>query len=113
MTRVVARHPPSNPVNQDEEDVWDTVGATAERSTSPPPATEDTLPEGAQEQTDAVESQPSVEEVQSPPPAAAVGQLEERVEESPVEAGAVGESGIVDIANTLGAPTVTIVQSNL
>jgi hypothetical protein len=48
-----------------------------------------------------------------PPPAAAVGQLEERVEESPVEAGAVGESGIVDIANTLGAPTVTVVQSNL
>jgi hypothetical protein len=39
--------------------------------------------------------------------------LEERVEESLVEAGATSEAGIVDIASILGAPTVTIVRSTL
>lgn len=52
--------------------------ATAKRSTSPPPASEDTVPEGAPEPIDAVEPQPSVDEVHGPPPAAAmaIGQPE-------------------------------------
>jgi hypothetical protein len=48
--------PSSDLVHQDEGDVWETVGATVERSNIPPPATEDTVPEGAQEQTGAMES---------------------------------------------------------
>jgi hypothetical protein len=48
--------PSSDPVDQGDEDVWETVGATAERSISPPPATKDIVPEEAQEQAVAVES---------------------------------------------------------
>jgi hypothetical protein len=83
----------------------------AEGSTSPPTGTEETVSEGAQEQTSAVESQSLVVGVQGPPPAAAtvVEQPEERVEEPDVEARALGESGIMDITSILGAPTVTVV----
>jgi hypothetical protein len=107
--------PATDPVDQDEGDVWETVGATTERSTSPPPATEHNVPEGAQEQTDVVELQPSVEEVQGTPPAVAVvvGQPEERVEDPPVEVAGAGESGIVDITSILGALAFTIVRSTL
>jgi hypothetical protein len=45
------------------------VGATAEGSTSPPSTTKDVVLEGAQEQTDAVESWSLVEGVHGPPPA--------------------------------------------
>jgi hypothetical protein len=73
--------------------------------------------EEAQEQTAAVENQPqlSVEEVQGPPPAAAVvaGQPEERIHEPPVEAGATIEPGIIHIARILDAPTITVVRSTL
>jgi hypothetical protein len=107
--------PSSGPVDQDEGDVWDTVGAVTDRSTNPAPTTEDSVPERAQEQTGAMEPQPLVEEVQGPPPvvAAAVGQPKERVEEPPVEVVSAGEPGIVDITRLLGAPTVTVVQSTL
>jgi hypothetical protein len=40
-------------------------------------------------------------------------QPDERVEELDVEAGAVGESGIVDIASRLGVTSVTVMRSNL
>jgi hypothetical protein len=36
--------PSSDPVDQGDEDVCETVGATAERSVSLPPATEETIP---------------------------------------------------------------------
>jgi hypothetical protein len=36
--------PPSDPVDQDEEETWDTVGVAAERSVSPPPTTGKIVP---------------------------------------------------------------------
>jgi hypothetical protein len=42
--------------------IWETVGAAAEKSISPPPTTEEVVPEGPQQQTDAVEVQASVKE---------------------------------------------------
>jgi hypothetical protein len=42
--------PSSDPVDQGDEDVWETVGAAAERNISPPPATENVVPKEAQEQ---------------------------------------------------------------
>jgi hypothetical protein len=106
--------PSPDPTAQEEEDIWETVGEVV-RSTSPPPATEDIVPEGAHEQTAAVEPQPSIEEVHDPPVAAAVGveRPEERVEEPPVDAGTTGEPDIVDIVRLLGAPTITVVRSTL
>jgi hypothetical protein len=79
------------------------VGVAVERDTSPPHVLEE-----AQQQTDAMEPQVSVEEVRDPPSAAAMAieQPEKRVEEPPVEARATSESGIVDIACILGAPTI-------
>jgi hypothetical protein len=107
--------PSLDPTAQDEEDVWETVRVMAGGNTSPPLATEDIVPEGAQEHTTVVESQPSVEEVQSPPPAAAVAveQPEDRIEEPPIEAGAASEASFVDLTRILGTPTVTIVRSTL
>jgi hypothetical protein len=64
--------PSSDPVDQGDEDVWETAGATSERSISPPPATEDIVPEEAQEHAGAVEAQASIEEGQGPPPTATV-----------------------------------------
>jgi hypothetical protein len=104
--------PSSDPVDQGgDEDVWETVGATAERSSSPPPTTEEVVLGATQQETGAVESRASVEEEQSLPPAAGVAV--EQPEETPLEAEATSEADIVDIANILGAPTVTIVQSTL
>jgi hypothetical protein len=50
--------PSLDPAAQDEEEVCETVGATSGRSISSPLATEDFVPEEAQEQTAAVENQP-------------------------------------------------------
>jgi hypothetical protein len=103
--------PSSDPADQSDEDVWETVGVTVERNTSSPPASEEVVPEGAQQQTSIIEAQTSVEKGQSLPPAAGVAM--EQPEETPVEAGAASEAAIVDIASILGAPTVTIVRSTL
>jgi hypothetical protein len=111
--------PPTDPVEEGDEGVWDTVGEPAgSRSTAPtveeilaqlerqPPA-----PQGSTEPVAA-----AVEEVvasgaqETTAPAAAA------VEEA-VVAGAQEEApakgGLVDIASILGAPAVTIVWSNL
>jgi hypothetical protein len=40
--------PSLDPVDQGDEDVWEMVGVTTERNISPPPVTEDVVPEGAQ-----------------------------------------------------------------
>jgi hypothetical protein len=50
--------PPSDPIDQDEEDTWDTVGAAVQRSVSPPPTTGETMP-GAHHATGAMHSQAS------------------------------------------------------
>jgi hypothetical protein len=103
--------PSSDPTDQGDEDVWEMVGATAERETSLPPVAEDVVPKEAQQQTNTVELQASIEEVHDPPPAATI--TVEQPEETPVEAEAPSEAGIVDIANILGARTVTVVRSTL
>jgi hypothetical protein len=90
--------PPSDPVDQGDERDWETVGETAERSHSPAPAMIEVEPqapvaEGRTEPT----ATPATEE-----PAAT-----EAEEEAPAE------TGLVDIASILGAPTVTVVRSSL
>jgi hypothetical protein len=102
-------NPSSDPVDQGDEDVWETLGATAERSVSPPPATEEAVPGAAQLETGAVESRVSVGEGQGHPPAAAVEQPEEAL----AKAETASEARIVNIASILGAPTVTVLQSTL
>jgi hypothetical protein len=97
-------------MDQGEEETWDAVGGATARSHGPAPTTEATVPEAAQ-QADAVdEPRASIEERRLEPSSTA-GAVEPggaRVEEK-----APAEAGIVDIANILGAPTVTVVRSNL
>jgi hypothetical protein len=102
--------PPSDPVDQDEEETWDTVGATAERSVSLPPTTGEVVPGSAQQQVGADNSQMSAKERRSNPSPAMVP---EQPEEAHEEDEATTEAGIVDIASILGAPTVTVVWSTL
>jgi hypothetical protein len=54
--------PSSDPVDQGEEETWDTVGAAAERSASPPPTTGEVVPAPAQQVAGADNSQMSAEE---------------------------------------------------
>jgi hypothetical protein len=54
--------PPSDLVDQDEEETWDTVGAAVERSVSPPPTTREVVPGSAQQGAGADNSQMSAEE---------------------------------------------------
>jgi hypothetical protein len=90
--------PPSDPVDQGDEGDWETVGEPAERSRNPAPAVTE------------IEPQAQVAEGRTEPAATpAVGEpaATEAEEEAPAEA------GLVDIANILGAPTVTVVRSIL
>jgi hypothetical protein len=111
--------PPTEPVEQGDEGVWDTVGEPA-GSRSPAPTVEEILaqlerqppaPQGSVEPVAA-----AVEEVvasgaqESTAPAAAA--MEEAVAAEAQEE-APAEGGLVDIASILGAPAVTIVRSNL
>jgi hypothetical protein len=111
--------PPSEPVEEGDEGVWDPVGEPA-GSRSPAPTVEELLaqlerqppaPEGSR-----VPVAAAVEEVvasgaqeTSAPAATAVEEAvaAEAEEETPAE------GGLVDIASILGAPAVTIVRSNL
>jgi hypothetical protein len=43
--------PPSDLVDHDEEETWDTVEAASERSVSPPPTTGEVMPGSAQQGT--------------------------------------------------------------
>jgi hypothetical protein len=111
--------PPTEPVEEGDEGVWDAVEDLA-GSRSPAPIVEEILaqlerqPPTPQGSTEPVAA--AVEEVvasgaqESTAPAAAA------VEEA-VAAGAQeevpAEGGLVDIASILGAPAVTIVRSNL
>jgi hypothetical protein len=93
--------PPSDPVEQGDEGYWDTVGEPAGASRSPAPTVDELLAQ--------LSGQPSVAE-EGTVPAAVVAEeatVTEAQEETPAEA------GLVDIASILGAPTVTVVRSNL
>jgi hypothetical protein len=96
--RYLQEIPPSDPVDQGDEGVWETVGEQAERSRIPAPAMIEAMP------------QASVAEGRTELAAAAAAEepaATEAEEEAPAEA------GLVDIASILGAPTVTVVQSSL
>jgi hypothetical protein len=92
--------PPSEPVEQGDEGVWDTVGEAA-GSRSPAPTVEELLAQ--------MERQPPAAQGSTEPAAAAAVKVAatEAQEEAPAEA------GLVDIASILGAPTVTVVRSSL
>jgi hypothetical protein len=93
--------PPSEPVEQGDEDVWDTVGEAPEGGRSPTPTVEELLAQ--------MERQPPAAQESTEPAAAATEEATatEAQEEAPAEA------GLVDIASILGAPTVTVVRSSL
>jgi hypothetical protein len=88
---------PSDPVDQGDEEDWETMGEPAERSRSPAPA-----------MTEAVPQAPVAEGRTEP----AVSTAEEPAA-TEAEEGAPAEAGLVDIASILGAPTVTVVRSSL
>jgi hypothetical protein len=102
--------PPFDPVDQGDEGDWETVGELAERSHSPTPTVEGLVSQLTQRSTTVVEPQAPVIESKTEPTATtpaeepAVTQAEEE---------APSEAGLVDIANILGASTVTVVRSSL
>jgi predicted secreted protein len=86
------------------------VGESIERSRSSAPTVEQLVSQMTQQTTRVVEPQaPAVES--RPEPSATTG-AEEPVA-AQVEEEAPAEAGLVDIANILGTPTVTIVRSSL
>jgi hypothetical protein len=111
--------PPAEPVEEGDEGGWDTVGEPA-RSRSPAPTIEELIaqlerqppaPQGSMEPVAAAVEEVVTTGAQEGTASAAVA-AEEAVaawahEEAPAE------GGLVDIASILGAPAVTIVQSNL
>jgi hypothetical protein len=102
--------PSSDPVDQGDEETRDTVGGATEKSLGPAPTIEEVVPESAQQVTGAGEPPASTEE-RRPEPSATTGAVEPVV--AHVEEEAPAETGLVDIASLLGAPTVTVVRSNL
>jgi hypothetical protein len=86
------------------------MGGATERSLSPTPTIEEVVPEPAQQATGAGELRASTEE-RRPEPFVTTGVVEPIV--AHVEEEAPAEAGLVDIASILGAPTVTVVRSNL
>jgi hypothetical protein len=91
--------PPTKPVEQGDEGEWDTVGEAA-GSRSPAPTIEELLAQ--------MERQPPAAQGSTEPAAAAAEETAvAEVQEAPAEA------GLVDIANILGAPTVTVARSSL
>jgi hypothetical protein len=111
--------PPTEPIEEGDEGVWDTVGEPA-GSRSPAPTTEKILAQ--------LERQPPAPQGSTEPVAAAVEEVVTTgaqegtaptaiAAEEAVAAGAQeeapAEGGLVDIASILGAPDVTIVRSNL
>jgi hypothetical protein len=93
--------PPSEPVEQGDEGVWDTVGEAAEGSRSPAPTVEELLAQ--------MERQPPAAQGCTKPAAAAT----EEAAATEAQKEAPAEAGLVDIASILGAPTVTVVLSSL
>jgi hypothetical protein len=102
--------PSSDPVDQGDEETWDTVGGATEKSLSPAPTIEEVVPESAQLATVAGRPPASTEKGR-PEPSATTRAVEPVVAHVKEEAPA--EAGLVDIASILGAPTVTVVRSSL
>jgi hypothetical protein len=111
--------PPTEPVEEGDEGVWDTVGEPT-GSRSPAPTVEEILAQ--------LERQPPAPQGSTGPVAAAVeGVVASGAQETTAPAAAAveeavaagaseeapAEGGLVDIAIILGAPAVTIVRSNL
>jgi hypothetical protein len=92
---------PSDPVEQGDDDDWDTVGEPAGGSRSPAPTVEELLAQ--------LERQPPVaeESIELTADVTEEAATTEAQEEAPAEA------GLVDITSILGAPTVTVVRSSL
>jgi hypothetical protein len=111
--------PPTEPVEEGDEGVWNTVGEPP-GSRSPAPTIEEIFaqlerqPPAPQGSTEPVAT--AVEEVVASGAQESTAPATAAVEEA-VAAGASEEApakgGLVDIASILGAPTVTIVRSNL
>jgi hypothetical protein len=93
--------PPSDPVEQGDEDDWDTVGEPAGASRSPAPTVEDLLVQ--------LSRQPPVAEGSTASAAAVTEEAAATEAQEEAPAGA----GLVDIASILGAPTVAVVRSSL
>jgi hypothetical protein len=111
--------PPMEPVDQDDEGEWDTVGEPA-GSRSPAPTVEELLaqmecqppaPQGSTEPAAAAAEEVVAAEAQESAAPAAIAAEEAAAAEAQEEAPA--EGGLVDIASILGAPAVTIVRSSL
>jgi hypothetical protein len=102
--------PSSDPVDQGEEETWDTVGAAAERSISPPPTTREVVPGLAEQGASTYNSQASTEERRPNP---SPSKVPEQPEEAQAKGEVAAEAEIVDITSILGAPTVTVVWSTL
>jgi hypothetical protein len=111
--------PPREPVEEGDEGEWDTVGEPA-GSRSPASTVEELLAQlehqPPADQESAEPAAPAVEEVvaaeaQEGTAPATVAVEEAAAAEAQEEAPA--EGGLVDIASILGAPTATIVRSNL
>jgi hypothetical protein len=64
--------PSSDPVDQGEDDDWDTVGEPTERSRSPAPTVEEPVPQMAQQTTGTAEPHVPAEE-SKPEPSATTG----------------------------------------
>jgi hypothetical protein len=111
--------PPTEPIDQGDEDEWDTVGEVT-GSRSPTPTVEELLaqmehqPPAPQESTEpaatTAEEVVTAEARESAAPAAVTAEeaaAAEAQEEAPAEA------RLVDIASILDAPTLTVVRSSL
>jgi predicted secreted protein len=86
------------------------VGGPVERSRSPAPTVEELVSRMTQRSTAVIEPQaPAVES--RPEPSTTAGAEEPAAAQAEEEAPT--EAGLVDIANILGAPTVTVVRSSL
>jgi hypothetical protein len=110
--------PPTEPVEEGDEGVWDTVGEPA-GSRSPAPTVEEILaqlerqppaPQGSTEPVAATVEEVVASAQESTAPSAAA--VEEAVAAGASEE-APAEGRLVDIASILGALAVTIVRSNL
>jgi hypothetical protein len=88
-------------VEQGDEGDWDTVGEPAGGSRSPAPTVDELLVQ--------LSRQPSVAEGSTEPTAA----VTEEAAATEAQEGTPAEARLVDIASILGAPTVTVVRSNL
>jgi hypothetical protein len=98
--------PSSDPADQGEEDNWDTMGGVTEKSLSPAPTVEDTVPKMAQQMF-----QPRAAEESRPEPSATTGTRGPIAAHAEEEA--LAKAGLVDIASLLGTPTVTVVRTSL